>query len=64
MNDAQLIAILSAILSVRSGDPPEAHFYEAIALAGAAQRCVDDSKKTTRLKIEYAVATEHPETRG
>lgn len=63
MNDDQLIALLAALLAIGTDREPEDFFQNAAYLASAAKRFVADSKLTTRLKIDYAVATE-PETRG
>jgi hypothetical protein len=57
MKDEQLIAVLAAILAVGKKESPEDFLQEAINLSVAAGRAVADSKRTTRLKIDFEVAT-------
>jgi hypothetical protein len=55
MNDRDLVAILAALISLGTKRPPEDFLQEAINLAGAAGRAVDDSKLTTVLRIRFDV---------
>jgi hypothetical protein len=55
LNDEQLVALLAAILS--RGQPAEDFIQEAIALAGAARRAVEENKQTRRLRIDFEVET-------
>ncbi len=55
MNDEQLIAVLAALLSVGRKEPPENFLQEAIALAVAAGRAVEENKRTQRLRIDYQI---------
>ena len=56
MKDEELLALIAAILSVGHVEEPEDLFHNAAYLMNAARRYVADSKRTTRLKAEFAAA--------
>lgn len=57
MKEEQLLAILAAILSVGHAQEPEDLFQNAPYLMNTPRRYLEESKRTTRLKAEFAAVT-------